>query len=185
MTYTSLSVRTARLDTVGSLLLLSLIGSSVVVAQSAQSFTGDPAAGSRIFLERGCAGCHSIWGNGGTLGPDFALVGAGRSLQQLAGVFWNHTPRMIETVRDRGVEWPTFSETELADIISYVYYVKLFDEPGDPDLGERWFADKRCEQCHMLGGEGGRIGPPLDDYPWRRDRRHAGIHQTSLHDAGS
>ncbi len=164
MTIASCFVELRRLNGVGALLLSIGIGAPVAEAQSAQSFTGDPASGRRIFLERGCVRCHSIWGNGGTLGPDFALVGAGRSLQQLAGVFWNHTPRMIETVRDRGVEWPTFSETELADIISYVYYVKLFDEPGDPDLGERWFADKRCEQCHALGGKGGRIGPPLDDY---------------------
>jgi mono/diheme cytochrome c family protein len=133
-------------------------------AQSSQSFTGDPAVGRRLFLERDCVRCHSVWGNGGTLGPDFAVVGAGRSLYQLAGVFWNHTPRMIETVRDRGVEWPTFSETELADIISYIYYVKLFDEPGDPELGERWFSDKLCDQCHSLGGSGGRLGPPLDSY---------------------
>lgn len=156
--------RLPRLSTLGLFLLLCAIGAPVAKAQSAGTFIGDPASGSQLFLERGCVRCHSIWGNGGTLGPDFALVGAGRSLQQLAGVFWNHTPRMIETVRNRGVDWPTFTETELADIISYVYYVKLFDEPGDPDLGERWFAEKRCEQCHMLGGNGGRIGPPLDNY---------------------
>ncbi len=152
------------LKTLGALLFSCAIGTLDTAAQAATSFTGDPASGRQIFIERGCARCHSIWGNGGTLGPDFAVVGAGRSLQQLAGVFWNHTPRMIETVRERGVEWPTFSEAELADIISYIYYVKLFDEPGDPDLGERWFADLRCEQCHALGGSGGRIGPPLDGY---------------------
>ena len=108
--------------------------------------------------------CHSIWGNGGTLGPDFAIVGAGRSMQQLAGLFWNHTPRMSETVRRRGFEWATFTEAELADIISYIYYVKLFDEPGDPDLGEQWFRSKRCVECHSVGGSGGRIGPALDRY---------------------
>jgi len=135
-----------------------------LLAQSLLPVAGDPAAGRRLFEERGCLRCHSIWGNGGTLGPDFAIVGAGRSMQQLAGLFWNHTPRMMETVRSRGFEWPTFTETELADLISYVYYVKLFDEPGNPELGERWFTDKRCAQCHSVGGVGGRIGPPLDGY---------------------
>jgi cytochrome c2 len=128
------------------------------------TFPGNPTAGRQIFLERGCVRCHSIWGNGGTLGPDFAIVGAGRSMQQLAGLFWNHTPRMIETVRRRGVQWPTFTEAELADIISYVYYVKLFDEPGNADLGERWFREKRCLECHSVGGTGGRVGPTLDRY---------------------
>lgn len=135
-------------------------------AQTSAEWTwrGDPATGRRVFVERGCVRCHAIWGNGGSLGPDFATVGAGRSMLQLAGLFWNHTPRMIETVRRRGFQWPTLNEQELADVISYVYYVKLFDEPGDPELGERWFRDKRCVQCHRLGGVGGRVGPALDGY---------------------
>jgi cytochrome c2 len=135
-----------------------------VAGQTAPSYPGNPTAGRRIVVERGCVRCHSIWGNGGTLGPDFAVVGAGRSMQQLAGLFWNHTPRMIETVRNRGFAWPTFTEAELADVISYVYYVKLFDEPGAAELGAHWFTVKRCAECHAVGGAGGRIGPPLDGY---------------------
>lgn len=133
-------------------------------AQVTGMFPGNPTAGQRIFVERGCVRCHSIWGNGGTLGPDFAVVGAGRSMQQLAGEFWNHTPRMITTQRRQGVQWPTLTESELADVISYIYYVKLFDPPGDPDMGEQWFREKRCVQCHSVGGEGGHVGPQLDKY---------------------
>lgn len=125
---------------------------------------GDPAAGQRLFAERGCVRCHSIWGNGGGIGPDLAQVGLGRSLLQLAGMFWNHTPRMIETVQSRGYAWSTFTESDLADVISYVYYVKLFDQPGDPDRGAQSFSEKRCVECHSVSGEGGRIGPALDEY---------------------
>jgi mono/diheme cytochrome c family protein len=71
---------------------------------------------------------------------------------------------MIETVSRRGFQWPTFTEEELANIISYVYYVKLFDEPGDAELGARWFREKRCVECHAVGGRGGRLGPALDRY---------------------
>ena len=124
----------------------------------------DPSAGRRVFHDKGCVRCHAIWGNGGSLGPDFATVGAGRSMQQLAGLFWNHTPRMMETMGRSGFAWPTLSEAELSDVMSYLYYVKLFDEPGDPDLGERWFREKRCAQCHSVGGLGGRVGPPLDRF---------------------
>ncbi len=141
---------------------LCLAGVHTASAQSVELFTGDPVAGRRVFVERDCARCHAIWGNGGTLGPDFATAGAGRSLLQLAGLFWNHTPGMIETVRSRGFDWPKFTEEELADIISYIYYVKLFDAPGDPESGERWFREKRCVDCHSVGGRGG--GSPLDDY---------------------
>ncbi|NIR44758.1 MAG: c-type cytochrome [Gemmatimonadetes bacterium] len=140
------------------------VGVRVAAAQTARSFAGDPVAGRQIFVSRGCVRCHSIWGNGGTLGPDFAVVGAGRSLQQLAGLFWNHTPRMIETVRHEEVRWPTFTEAELADIISYIYYVKLFDQPGNPEDGEWWFREKRCVECHSVGGRGGQVGGGLDGY---------------------
>ena len=142
--------------------VLALLFGDAALAQ--ETLRGNPSAGRQIFVDRGCVQCHSIWGNGGTLGPDFAVVGASRSMQQLAGLFWNHTPRMIETVRRRGIQWPTFTDAELADIISYVYYVKLFDVPGDPVLGERWFREKRCVLCHAVGGAGGRVGPPLDPY---------------------
>lgn len=140
------------------------LGAAPGYGQTELEFPGDPVAGRHIFVDRGCVRCHSIWGNGGSLGPDFALVGAGRSLQQLAGMFWNHTPKMIETVSRKGFQWPTFTEEELADIISYIYYVKLFDEPGDPEMGERWFREKRCVECHSVGGRGGHVGPALDKY---------------------
>lgn len=162
---TDLRPRVGRLAAVCGAVALMVLGTVTAArAQGAPPITGDPIAGRRLFVERECVNCHSIWGNGGTLGPDFALVGAGRSLQQLAGLFWNHTPRMIETVRRRGVPWPTFTADELADFISYVYYVKLFDEPGNPELGERWFREMRCRECHSLGGGGGAVGPALDSY---------------------
>ncbi len=147
-------------------LVLGLLGvqGGQLGAQAAGVFPGTPTTGARIFVERGCVRCHSIWGNGGTLGPDFAVVGAGRSMQQLAGEFWNHTPRMIVTLRRQGVRWPTFTEPELADVISYIYYVKLFDPPGDADLGAQWFREKRCVECHAVGGTGGHVGPALDRY---------------------
>ena len=141
-----------------------ILAALALAAQAQGVFPGNPSAGQRIFVERGCVRCHSIWGNGGTLGPDFAVVGAGRSMQQLAGEFWNHTPRMIVTQRRQGVRWPTFTEAELADVISYIYYVKLFDPPGDAASGEQWFREKRCVECHAVGGSGGHVGPALDRY---------------------
>ena len=144
--------------------LATALGHPPLGAQMAGAFPGNPAAGAHIFVDRGCVHCHSIWRNGGTLGPDFAVAGAGRSMQQLAGEFWNHTPRMIETLRHMGVHWPTFTEAELADVISYIYYVKLFDPPGDPERGAQWFREKRCVECHAVGGTGGHVGPALDQY---------------------
>jgi len=144
--------------------VMAITGRTGAQAQASRAIPGDPIAGRQIFVERDCQRCHAVWGSGGTLGPDFAVVGAGRSLQELAGMFWNHTPRMIETVRSRGYQWPTFTGSELADLISYIYYIKLFDEPGDPNLGERWFGEKGCRACHAVGGAGGQRAASLDRY---------------------
>ena len=142
------------------------LGGGVAPAAGRQpnGFPGNPTMGERLFSERGCVRCHSIWGNGGDLGPDLGQAGRGRSLLQLAGMFWNHTPQMIETVRSHGFTWSTFTEAELGNVISYVYYVKLFDEPGDPELGAQWLKEKRCRECHTVGGDGGRLGPSLDGF---------------------
>ena len=141
-----------------------VISSTALEAQATAALSGNPIVGRKIIAEKGCIRCHSVWGNGGTLGPDFATVGAGKSLQELAGLFWNHTPGMIKTVRQWGIEWPTLTEDQLAAVISYIYYVKLFDEPGDSSAGKRWFEEKRCIRCHTLGDRGGRVGPKLDKY---------------------
>ncbi len=86
-----------------------------------------------------------------------------RSLVTVSALIAMNRPEQLRShlarARDNGV-----TEQELVDVISYIYYVKLFDEPGDPGLGERWFRDKRCVDCHRVGGAGGRVGPPLDRY---------------------
>jgi len=133
-------------------------------AQDASEILGNPVNGRVLFLGKGCVRCHAIWGNGGTVGPDVAAVGSHHSMLELAGLFWNHTPQMIENARRIAFDWPTLEESELADIISYFYYIKLFDEPGDPVSGERSFREKRCAECHRLGGNGGQAGPALDGY---------------------
>jgi cytochrome c2 len=71
---------TTRLCAASMLTLLCLAGSGapLAYAQSNQTIPGNPINGRRIFVEGRCVRCHAIWGNGGTLGPDFASVGGGR-----------------------------------------------------------------------------------------------------------
>ena len=40
---------------------------------------GDAAHGAEIYRTKGCAGCHSIHGEGGVEGPDLAAIGESRS----------------------------------------------------------------------------------------------------------
>lgn len=44
---------------------------------------GDAAAGERVYAAQGCAGCHTIGGRGGMLGPDLTNAGGTRSYEYL------------------------------------------------------------------------------------------------------
>jgi putative heme-binding domain-containing protein len=48
---------------------------------SPEPITGDATAGALVYRRRGCAGCHTIDGQGGVLGPDLTGVGARRSVR--------------------------------------------------------------------------------------------------------
>ncbi|MFQ5505374.1 MAG: c-type cytochrome [Planctomycetota bacterium] len=125
---------------------------------------GDPARGRRVFVKKICVDCHAILGSGGKLGPDLAEVGKGRSFYMLVANLWEHSPRMIKSMAERNVKWPTFKNREMADLISYLYYLNYFDKPGEYQKGKAAFEKKSCIQCHRIGGRGGEIAPSLDAY---------------------
>lgn len=125
---------------------------------------GNPFRGRELFQQKGCSGCHSVWGHGGSLGPEITVAVSGKTWDELVGDFWNHTPRMIEEVGRRGHAWPTLAPQEMADILGYLYYLRLFDEPGDPERGADTFARLQCAGCHTLGGRGERVGGALDRF---------------------
>jgi len=49
----------------------------------AKPVPGDPAHGAEIYRSKGCAGCHSIQGEGGVAGPDLTVIGTSRSAAHL------------------------------------------------------------------------------------------------------
>lgn len=124
----------------------------------------DPLAGGKLFVERGCVRCHAVYGEGGTHGPDLGKTKINRGFLELAGVMWNHSPRMEEEFGRMHFARPVFSDDDMAKIIAFVYFLNYFDSPGDPLRGEALFAEKSCRQCHSVGGAGGTVGGPLDTF---------------------
>ena len=104
----------------------------------------DPLAGRQVFLQKGCQTCHAVWGEGGSLGPDLGKEGVWHSVMQLAGVLWNHSPEMIEKMRERRISRPTISSAEMADLAAFLYFLNYFDAPGDPVRGKLLFSQKGC-----------------------------------------
>ena len=126
---------------------LALPGSAPRADEAAQ-LVGNPFRGRELLSEKLCTQCHSVWGHGGVLGPEMTAAVAGKSSMDLIGDFWNHTPRMIEAVTDRGYAWPTLDRGEMADLLSYLYYMRLFPEPGDATRGALVWSRSACGSCH-------------------------------------
>ena len=124
----------------------------------------NPLKGRTIFVSKGCVKCHSVWGVGGTLGPDLSRAGMGRSYSQISGLLWSHSPRMVELMEQRGVSRPSFTPDEMSELVSYLYYLNYFNEPGNAVAGRTLFSEKACVLCHSVGGIGGNVATGLDKY---------------------
>ncbi|MFQ5730274.1 MAG: c-type cytochrome [Waddliaceae bacterium] len=127
-------------------------------------FPSNPLEGRSIFVQKGCIQCHSVFGERDSLGPDLTRIGEGRNFAKLVGLFWSHTPKMIDLMEEKGIAYPHFSEVEMEQLMSYIYFLSYFSKPGDYSLGKQIFESKECIKCHSLGGHGGQVAPALDAY---------------------
>jgi len=125
---------------------------------------GDPILGQRLFAQKGCVRCHAVRGAGGRIGPDLGRT-RGDSFYDISSMMWNHSGLMGEKMREFRISRPEFADSELSDLISFIYFLNYFDEPGDERTGKVLFSEKHCIRCHKVGSEGGEAGPALDSIP--------------------
>jgi mono/diheme cytochrome c family protein len=142
--------------------LLALWGAGPAAAQPAVGASQDPAAGARVFDQRGCIKCHAINGVGGKIGPDLTRVARPHSFFDLATAMWNHLPKMAERMKQLGTDRSRLEPQETRDLIAFLYTLGYFDLPGNRENGRKLFVAKKCAVCHQVGGAGGSVGPSLD-----------------------
>lgn len=124
--------------------------------------SGDVMQGWRAFHDKKCVDCHAIWDQGGKLGPDLGRIRTGRlTAGQLAGVMWNHIPKMLGQMEQTGHPPTSLSRQEMADLFAVIFFVRQLDELGDPVHGERILRVKGCSECHETGAGSKSIGPDL------------------------
>ncbi len=122
----------------------------------------NPRRGWVLFREKGCISCHAIRGEGGTVGPDLSSDRPlPRTLTEMAGRMWNHSPEMWAAMKEKGIARPTFDGQEMADLIAFLYSVRYFELGGSPIIGQELFDDRKCGQCHGNDASGGKNGPRL------------------------
>ena len=129
---------------------------------------GNAEAGRSLFAAKRCVVCHQLGGVGGVTGPNLDHLALFGSPIAVAAAMWNHGPQMADAMRARGIERPAFRENELVDLVAYLKRAapvpadaQVYALPGDANQGRMLFAEKRCLECHAVGGQGGRIGPDL------------------------
>ena len=125
----------------------------------------DPARGGRLFVSKGCAKCHALKGEGGKIGPDLGKIDLGETQLNLAVKIWNHTPSMIIEMESTGMIKPTLTGQEFAEISAYLYFLRFFDEPGNPAQGKYVYTEKGCQFCHPSSGKGKEGVSGLDGFP--------------------
>jgi len=124
---------------------------------------GDANRGKEVFQTKGCLHCHAIRGEGGKLGPDFAVVKLKNNVTEIAGIMWNHGPKMWELMQKENLPLPKFTSLEMADVIAYLFFISFNSCSGDPADGQKVFVNKGCNECHSINGKGGKIAADLSE----------------------
>ncbi len=156
---------------IAATLLLSLWATGLrgeTQGRQASTSTDDIAYGFRFFRTM-CATCHARSGTGGR-GPDLTrgIFRYASSDEALFKIINEGIPRVgMPNLTVYG-----YPEEDIWRVVSFVrslsrqpLEVKL---PGDAKAGEELFEVADCGTCHMVNGEGGRLGPDLSDIGWLR-----------------
>lgn len=146
-----------------------LFCSSLSLAQSgppANPTPADLAAGQRFYMGA-CSYCHGPGGEGGR-GPNLAVPRLFRAADD---------PALFRIIRNgiEGTEMPRawrMLDKEIWQVVAYVRSLGRLPRQavsGDAARGAQIYRGKgNCAQCHILAGQGGRMGPSLDDIGARR-----------------
>jgi mono/diheme cytochrome c family protein len=120
---------------------------------------GDPKQGKQIFFSKGCTQCHSIRGEGAKSGIDLTRTASEyyTSLTGIASIMWNKGPAVLVRIAQTQCGIPRFTSQEMADLLSYLYFLRFVDEPGNKARGERLFSEIGCGQCHGPDRNSGKL----------------------------
>ena len=130
-----------------------------------QGIPEDPTKGGQLLVSKGCVKCHALKGEGGKIGPDLSKIDLGDTQLNLTAKIWNHAPSMITEMESTGMIKPTLTGQEFAEISAYLYFLRFFDEPGNPAKGRSVYTEKGCFLCHPSSGNGREGAPGLDRFP--------------------
>jgi cytochrome c551/c552 len=79
---------------------------------------GEMEEGKRVYRNKGCGRCHDDAASAAP--PRSAMAGRMTSFQ-IAAALWKHGPAMRLRMRQRGISWPRFNGSEMADLSAFLH----------------------------------------------------------------
>lgn len=150
-----------------------------------EKLTKEVIAGKKLWEDNNCMGCHTLFGEGAYYAPELTKVVDRRGKDWMR--LFIKDPQAMYPGQRKMVQY-NFSDEEIENLISFFEWcgnVDLNGFPADPPLGRvaapivttgksdlpkpQLFATI-CSSCHMVGGQGGIVGPSLDLAGTRYDR---------------
>jgi cytochrome c553 len=90
-------------------------------AQKGRDPAPDFRRGQLLVLRKGCLKCHSLRGEGGRVKPDLADQRKDyESAAAWAAAMWKHTPAMASMSASMGLQYPRFSDDEMAQLVGFL-----------------------------------------------------------------
>lgn len=142
---------------------LALVLAAGAAAQPKNPFGNDPKAveDGRLIFRLRCAACHGKTGDTGHA-PDLTL-GSYHVGDTDADIY------RIVANGAQGTEMPDFlarlGSENVWRVVAYLHSIKAHPTPpnhGNAAAGKAFYLGKgNCTLCHMIGGQGGRMGPDL------------------------
>ncbi len=138
------------------------LASSPVMEVQKPHLVSDMILGRKVFEAKNCNQCHSIFERERKIGPKLKSSRFYGSFLDIFSLLWNHAPAMAVQMRREVLDRPTFSTTELNELISFLYMLPYLGDSGDARRGVALLESKSCFKCHSLGRKGKRDGTSLD-----------------------
>lgn len=145
-----------------TLFMLSQTGETAPGYYASMKVIPSASLGQRLFQQKGCIGCHSVNGTGGTVGPALDNVGLRRTPEWIVQHFRDPQSVSPGTVMPRF----GFTESEARALAEFVLHLReqkvaltLPSLMSPVERGREVFRKYGCAGCHGQDGKGGVPNP--------------------------
>lgn len=111
-------------------------------AKTIYTLPGNVLEGKKVFQSKNCFVCH------GANGEHLARHELRKGMTEIVSLLWNHSYPMWQEMKARDLDIPRFQAREMANLLTFLYFLPFPGEKGDSLKGKNVFAEKGCLNCH-------------------------------------